>query len=186
MTINCGTEKVGTRIYVTGNTFAIKSELKAAGCHWDADRKQWWIGAAKADAIAAIVGRLDGQEAPKEDLADKRVYAKVAYKGRQYYVIGESGDRCRLTVLDASIDFWASKSDCDLVKEYQGREQWDGRRYSGRTVTVYTTLGSLRRFIEQRKRDEKALASGDIPDGWCRDLEDGAIKPRHECDMPAN
>lgn len=184
-TLQISTETVGARVYVTGNTFAIKNELKAAGCHWDGDRKQWWIGKAKQADIAAIVGKLDGKEAPKQDLADSRVYAKVSYKGRTYFVIAEGTERVRLTVLDGSIDFWAVKAECNLIREYQGREVWDGRRGNG-TVTRYTTLGSLRAFITQRKADEKTVQSGEIPVGWCVDLEDGCVKPRHECDMPAN
>lgn len=184
-TMNIGTETVGTRVYVTGNTYAVKDQLKSAGCHWDGDRRQWWIGKAKLSAIEGIVSGLASAPAPKEDISTRRVYAKVEYKGRTYYVIGESGDRCRLTVLDGSLDFWADMSACTLLNEYPGRQVWDGRRGNG-TVTRYTTLGSLRDFIAQRKADEKTVASGEIPDGWCVDLEDGAVKPRHECDMPAN
>jgi hypothetical protein len=184
MTIS--TEKIGARIYVTGNTFPVKNQLKAAGCHWDGDRKQWWIGAAKAADISSIVGNLANQPAPKEDLGERRVYAKVEYKKRTYYVIAEGADRVRLTVLDGSIDFWADKAECNLIKEYQPRQVWDGRRYSNNTVTRYTTLGSLRDFIAQRKKEEATVTAGGVPDGWCVDLEDGCLKPRHECDIPAN
>lgn len=184
-TLSIGTETVGARVYVTGNTYAVKSDLKSAGCHWDGDRKQWWIGKAKLSAIESIVSGLASTPAPKEDISTKRIYAQVEYKGRRYYVIAEGSDRCRLTVLDGSIDFWAVMADCNLIKEYPGRQVWDGRRGSG-TVTRYTTLGSLRDFIAQRKSDEKTVASGEIPDGWCLDHEDGVIKPRHECDIPAN
>lgn len=184
MTISIATEKVGARIYVTGNTFAVKDRLKAAGCHWDGERKQWWIGVAKADKISGIVGQLDGAEAPKESLDDRRVYAKVQYKGRTYYVVGESGDRCRLTVLDGSLDFWTDKSACSLLKEYTPREVWDGRRYSGKTVTQYTTLGSLRDFIADCREADKAIAAGEVPDGYAIDHEDGAIKRISECDIP--
>lgn len=184
MTLSISTEKVGQRIYVAGNTYAVKDRLKQAGCHWDGDRKQWWIGAAKASQIESIVGSLDGAPAPKEDLGDRRVYAQVEYKGRKYYVIGESGDRRRLTVLDASIDFWAEKSACKLVKEYQPRQVWDGRRYSGKTVMQYQTLGGLRRFIERSRAADREIANGEIPDGYAVDLEDGGVKRISECDMP--
>lgn len=61
MSHNLSTEKVGSRIYVMGNTYPVRERLKRAGCHWDGDRQQWWIGAAKAAAIEAIVGKLDQQ-----------------------------------------------------------------------------------------------------------------------------
>lgn len=48
-------ETVGARVYVLGQTFAIKDTIKSVGGHWDADRKAWWIGATKrADLEAAI------------------------------------------------------------------------------------------------------------------------------------
>jgi hypothetical protein len=36
-------ERVGDRSYVTGKTFAVKDELRAAGGRWDPDRKAWWF-----------------------------------------------------------------------------------------------------------------------------------------------
>ena len=187
--VSVSTEKVGQRIYVTGNTFPIKSQLKSAGCHWDGDRKQWWIGAAKASQIASIVGKLDGKSvAPdKKELADRPCTGKVKYKGRDYYVIGrsEKTGNLWLTVLDCSIDFWAAEGECLWVKRYQARERWDGRRGNG-TVTVHQTVGGIRDFIAKSKRDDATVKSGEVPSGWCVDLEDGCLKPRNECDMPAD
>jgi|SRR5437660_6477725 len=58
----------------------------------------------------------------------------------------------------SKIDFWAFVKENDegkevakIVKTYQPREVWDGRRYSGKTRTVYTTLGSIKDFIEKQK-----------------------------------
>jgi hypothetical protein len=158
MTISISTEKVGQRIYVTGNTYSIRDQLKAAGCHWDGDRRQWWIGVAKAQAIAAIVGQLDGQEAQEETIGDDtRVYARVEYKGRSYYQISRTKDgaRLRLTTLDAKLDFWADAAACHVLKEYQPRQVWDGRRYSGRTIARHQTLGALREFLADKKAAEK-------------------------------
>lgn len=183
-TIQIGTEKLGTRVYVTGNTYPIKAELKSAGCHWDGDRKLWWIGAAKAESIAAIVGGMNGKEAPKEDLDGKRIYAKVSYKGRNYYVIAEGTEKVRLTVLDGSIDFWADRGLCELVKRYEVRTRFGG--YGRGQVEVYQTLGSMRRFIAESRQADKQIAAGEIPDGYCVDNEDGMVKRRSECDMPAD
>lgn len=98
-----------------------------------------------------------------EDVSDCRVYAKVAYKGRTYYVIGRTMNdrhqpvRVRLaTMQEDGPVFWADASACALLKEYPGRKKWDGRRYSNREVTVYTTLGSLREFVVSQKNPDTA------------------------------
>jgi hypothetical protein len=174
-------EKVESRVYFSGNTYPVKDQIKRLGGHWDGDRKQWWVGAAKADEAANLVAGIKDAPAAKTGPADKtRVHAKVEYKGRTYYVIGESADRCRLTVLDGTIDFWADKSACKMLKEYTPREQWDGRHYSGRTEMVYTTLGSLRRFVARLKRQEasgvhSACGRNDcrrLSGEWCSDCHD--------------
>lgn len=189
MTLSVTTEKVGARIYVAGNTFSIKSQLKSAGCHWDGERKQWWIGAAKASQIESIVGGLDGKtvDPDKEELADRPCTGKVEYKGRTYYVIGrsEKTGKLWLTVLDCKIDFWAAESECNWVKRYQEREE---RGAYGKSTGRYShqTLGGIRRFIEKSKRDESTVKNGGVPDGWCVDLEDGCLKTRAQCDMPSN
>lgn len=121
-------------------------------------------------------------EPKPEDLSDARVYAAVTYKGRRYYVVAEQRDkatgqplRCRLTTLDGATPFWADCSACELVRTYGGREQWDGRHYSGRTVTVYPTVGSLRDFRDRQKNPETARVQCHECGSWhdataqCRD-----------------
>lgn len=149
-------ERVGARIYVTGNTWPVKGNLKAAGCHWDKDRKQWWIGAAKAEALAAVVAGLNGPAVEKKLSEDTPVLGRVTYKNRSYYVVneGRGGEKLHLASLDGSIDFWADASACEWTKRYEAREVWDGRPYSGRYVTQRQTIGSLRRFSE-RNREAK-------------------------------
>lgn len=144
MTITIATEKVGRRIYVTGNSYAVKDRLKAAGCKWDPQRKQWWIGCTRRQKIEAIVGKLDGQEV-KEDLSTKPLLGKAAYHGRDYYVLArtdKNGGRLWLTVLDEAIQFWAAESECRWIKTYD-------REYR------QTTLDSIRRFVAEKKREEE-------------------------------
>lgn len=50
-------ETVGKRVYLNGNTFPVKDALKRAGCHWDGDRRAWWIGVGKREAVLDIIGR---------------------------------------------------------------------------------------------------------------------------------
>lgn len=123
------------------------------------------------DALAAELRAAP----PAEDVSGKRVYAQVAYRGRRYYVIAEAvpdaegrPTRCRLATLDQGGPvFWADCSACELIRRYEGREVWAGRRYSGRTETVYPTVGSLRRFRD-RQRDP-ATARHQCPEcgSWC-------------------
>lgn len=156
MAITLQTE--GRRLYFIGDTFAIKDRIKSLGGHWDGDRRAWWIGSGKADEAQQLVNGLAAapaagvatQEKPKVS-DDSRVVGKAKYKGRMYYVLWmgrtKSGDeKARLTVLDGSIEFWADLLGCEIVKRYQPRE------YRGRTE--YTTLGSIRRFIENARRVE--------------------------------
>ena len=40
-----------TRIYLVGDTFPAKDQIKSIGGHWDAERRAWWVGKGKlADA----------------------------------------------------------------------------------------------------------------------------------------
>lgn len=48
-------DTVGARVYLRGDTFAVKSAIKAAGGHWDADARAWWVGAAKRDDIERVI-----------------------------------------------------------------------------------------------------------------------------------
>lgn len=168
----------GARIYVqTAYDEPVVAELKNLGAHWDAEKKLWWVGAKKRAEVEALLVASDaakdagGPEKAPENLDDARVHAQVEYKGRKYYVVAETADltRCRLTTLDGTAPFWAACADCNLVKRYEGRERWDGRRYSGRTITVYPTIGGLRRFRDRQKGPETAR-------GEC--TECGAYGPR--------
>jgi hypothetical protein len=164
-------EHESSRIYIVGDTFAIKDKIKALGGHWDGDRRAWWVGKSKAAEAESLLALLStgaqasaGQPQAANKVADDaRVVGKARYKSRTYYVlwVGEckSGDyKARLTVLDGSIDFWVtcarpheahidgSGDTAAIVKTYAPRE------YRGRTE--YTTLGSLRRFIARQKNTE--------------------------------
>lgn len=148
------TEVSGRRIWIVGNTYPVRQILNDAGCTFDWDRKQYYIGSSKAAKIAAVIEKLNNSEPPKEDLSSNRVYSKVKYKGKQYYCIAEGKDRFRLTVLDGSISFWADRSLCEVIKTYQVQTRFGG--YGRGQVEVYTTLGSISRFIEQQKNPDTA------------------------------
>lgn len=50
-------ETRGRRTYITGNTYPLRSAIKAAGCRWDADAQAWWTGKREtAEALVSDVG----------------------------------------------------------------------------------------------------------------------------------
>lgn len=70
-------ERIGRRSYFRGNTFQIKDRLRAAGAHWDAEQKAWWIG---SDEVAR---KLVGEVASAPELA---TYAPAA--GEEFVAVG--------------------------------------------------------------------------------------------------
>lgn len=147
-------QRVGSRIYIVGNTYnvkeTLKSELKPT---WDGERKQWWVGLSKAKKAEVLVAKLNGGEVvPEQANPDKvRLTGKCKYKGRTYYMGAKTNDgqRVRLFSLPGDdgkyIEFWANVSECDVLKIYKPRTQ----TYYGRTETIYTTLGSIADFIAE-------------------------------------
>lgn len=176
--------------------------LKKLGCHWDAESRRWWISSGKKSEVEAVLQQTgagfdlrkaddravradqlvdEGRDAEaqvlreaKEDVSACRVYAQVEYKGRRYYVIAETKDltRCRLTTLDGDLVFWADCCACNLIRRYEGREVWDGRRYSSRTVTKYQTVDDLRAFRDRQKNPETARHQCPECGSWCAAGED--------------
>lgn len=194
-------EKIGARVYLVGLPFAAKDEAKRvlgmSGSNFDRDRKCWWVGAAKraeAEAFVATLNNGGGEsgDTPKaEDLSNARVYAKVKYQDRTFFVIAETRDvtRCRLvTLADDAVPFWVDCAACELVKRYEGREERGFRGPTGRMV--YQTLGSMRKFVNDQKAKEAAgvpqcAACGKRSGGLIEDYEDGLMKCRGCADIPS-
>lgn len=97
--------------------------------------------------------------APQRDPHDIRLTGKGLYKGKTYYLGASTRDGARVLCLTLPgkggryLEFWADASQVQVIKTYQAREVWDGRRYSGRTEKRYTTLGSIADFIARQQRD---------------------------------
>ncbi len=164
-------KKEGARIYIVGNTFAVKDRLKSelglSGKNFDGEKKCWWCGATKLAAAEKLVAELNGAAAgtgsankpatTKQNPDDIRLTGKGRYKGKVYFAgaVTKDGARVRLLTLPNDkgefLDFWADTAQVEEVKRYEPRE------YRGRTT--YTTLGSIARFVEKAKRAE---ASGDV------------------------
>lgn len=143
----------GRRHYILGNTYAIKDQLRSAGCKWDADRKAWWTG--KLDVAVGFAGTADAAPDSRPDgdrlTDDSRICGKATYKGRGYILVWEGetrrGRACKLGFADGSKVFWADASEVQITKRY------DVHEYRGRSE--YMTFGRLNalreRFVEDRK-----------------------------------
>lgn len=197
--------KRGTRYYLVGLPFSAKDAAKDAlgmtGSNFDADAREWWVGAVKAGLAEAFVEKLNDaakNSEPgvpvKQSPHDIRLTGKGRYKGVVYYAgaISRDGRRVRLLTLpDADgkfLDFWADCLDVEEVKRYAPRERKVGFR--GETVTEYTTLGGIADFIADQKRKEAAgvpqcAACHKRQTGLIQDLEDGLMKCRGCCDLPS-
>lgn len=58
--------RVGRRSYIGGDTLAVRALLRSGGCHWDGDRKAWWMGDhAEAEALAERARTAEAEPAPK-------------------------------------------------------------------------------------------------------------------------
>src|SRR3990167_1088102 len=75
-------ETVGARVYVRGNTFAIRDAIKAAGGHWDGEQKAWWVGATKRVELEAAI-------------ASAKPAAQSSYRPSRCKQCGAAADRYR-------------------------------------------------------------------------------------------
>ena len=65
--------KLGSRYYVTGNTYPRRAELKAAGFRWDPEQKAWWTTSAKEAnrVVDALLAEHRENEARREAAEQK-------------------------------------------------------------------------------------------------------------------
>ncbi len=116
-------EKEGRRVYCIGNTYAIKDAIKAAGGHWDADRKAWWIGSGKQEELIASVNKAKPSQTQYATGLNVLVKGKAEYGGRTYpYSFcgpTRNGEAVKLHFRDGSKDFWAPRNEVTIVKTYR-------------------------------------------------------------------
>lgn len=139
------TERVGARVYVSGDTYPIKDQLKAIGCHpekGEDGRWRWWIGAAKKsslDAILVVAARGDSPVSAAE--------AELAGCGPGVIAGAlESESRTEITP--------------EKPREDPGKIRLTGKgEYKGRTyyVGAYTKDGSRCRLLTLPDQDGKYL-----------------------------
>lgn len=169
MTMGITVDVVGRRHYFRGDTYGVKDKLRAAGAHWDADERAWWIG--KRDVAERLRAELvtksteqkaSAEDAPKSDrqieAVDDRtvVRGRAWYKGKEYLLLWDGntkrGYAAKLAFTDGSKVFWADGSAIQVTKIYETRV-WRGQEQP-------MTFGKLRRFREARaaeRQEDKAL-----------------------------
>lgn len=168
-------EKAGRRHYLVGDTFAIKDRIKAAGGHWDGDKRAWWIGnAEKALEVAghSSSASSERQAPPTSQLAeDDKIAGKASYKGREYIMVWEGttsrGQACKLAFADGSKVFWAGAGEYQVTKRYEARRS----SYRGRHDEPMT-FGRLKAL---RAKYARARAEGNddgVPNGQRYECEE--------------
>ncbi|WP_394847383.1 hypothetical protein LZC95_07950 [Pendulispora brunnea] len=162
-------EKVGRRYYLVGDTYPIRSQISAAGGHFDrerGERGQWWVSKedvarrfASAGVQAANGAAQAQSERPAERLNDdSKVLGRARYKGKEYLLVWEGdtkrGPAAKLAFSDGSKVFWADASAVQVTKRYQSRE-WRGREQP-------MTFGRLAQLREDYAAQRKAAADSDL------------------------
>jgi hypothetical protein len=117
--------KMAARHYITGDTYSLRDQLKAAGCHWDPERRAWWTG--KAEVAARFAAKASTSTTPKTETVDPRntpIIGRAQYKGHEYLLLWEGmtkrGTRAaRLAFRDGSRVFWADATEYRVVKRYR-------------------------------------------------------------------
>jgi hypothetical protein len=140
-------EKQGRRVYLIGNTYPIKDQIKNAGGKWDADRKAWWVGVAKQSQFEKFTQSestaTNGNGMPALTPSSE-IIGRAQYKEREYLLVWEGetkrGPAAKLAFRDGSKVFWASRGEYRVIKHY--REPM--------------TLRQLDRFAAEKKAEREA------------------------------
>jgi hypothetical protein len=132
MTISVQVE--GRRAYIVGNTYPVRDAIRAAGAHWDGERKAWWTG--KKEEAEQLIARLNqsaaAQSKTPRDGLNSVVAGRAEYKGKTYYIAGrvnrgddsvsavttQDGAKILLYFRDGSSQFWAARAEVSIVKHY--------------------------------------------------------------------
>lgn len=157
MSIQIQTE--GRRHYITGNTYPVRDQIRSIGAHWDVVRKAWWTG--KREDAEQLVAQLNqqkpatapapsngGRKTPRDGM-DSVVAGRATYKGKTYYLAGRTvrgrthwddgvdvvqtkdGAKVLLYFRDGSSQFWADRSQVQIVKSYDRPQSIAGlKRYA--------------------------------------------------------
>lgn len=173
MSASINIEREGRRSYIVGSTYPFRDQLRAAGAHWDAERRAWWIGG-KADVAEALASRLQdalptesaspsATDRATEMLARDRAHilGRATYHEKNYYYVGsgrsDKGEWVRLLFLDGSRTFFADAAEVEIEHTYERSK----------------TLAELRDYAARMRERVREYGCG----CWCHGGSD--------CDCPA-
>lgn len=144
-------EQLGSRLYVVGDGFPVREQLKRAGCHWDAARKQWWIGTARRAAVEPLLS-YSRDEAETVPLDAPAIRGRVSYRGKTYYLLADGVGRtgkpyAKLCYRDGTRVFWAAAAslaagEMVILKRYEEPR----------------SIQSLRDYAQRRRAEDRGDA----------------------------
>lgn len=105
------------RLYLGGNTYPLRGEIKAMGGRWDAERKTWWVAVdRRADAERLLTQQPAAAYRPGLDAV---VAGRVTHMTREFYLAGKpaadggvtpvislAGSKRLIYTLDGSAELW--------------------------------------------------------------------------------
>lgn len=77
-------ETVGRRVYLRGETYSLRHQLRNLGAHWDADHGAWWVGAGKRAEVQALIERAAAKAAAREAALPPATSEMVPVRGDTY------------------------------------------------------------------------------------------------------
>lgn len=135
----------GRRAYVVGQTFNLRNQLREAGCHWDTERRAWWISATKQEVVAQVLAATPprSDEERQAELLERdrnNILGRAEYNGKAYYLVGQGesptrGAWVRLLFRDGSKTFFKSSAEVQITHLYQRPQTLDAlREYAARAA----------------------------------------------------
>jgi hypothetical protein len=116
-------QKTGRRIYLVGDTYALRDKIKAAGGKWDPDAKAWYVGVQRKEVAEQILAAAAATPPPREEMMIM-IIGRATYRDIRGYLliwrgITKDGERmCRLAYRDGSKQFWAADTEVQVEKFY--------------------------------------------------------------------
>lgn len=134
----------GRRLYLVGDTYPVKDQIRSAGGKWDLEHKAWYVGVQRRDVAERIITQCAGGGAAATTTTqsqappglDAVVACRATYHGHTYYAAGRiergrthwddqvravesrDGSRVLLYFRDGSRSFWAATADVTFAHMY--------------------------------------------------------------------
>lgn len=174
----------GRRVYLLGNTYPVKDQIKSGGGKWDAQRGAWYVGVqrkALAEQLAgkATEGLQQRAQAEREDgisTSARVIKGRAEYQGKTYYVLAVGRSQAdgkpyaKLAFRDGSRVFWAHDAGAvKVLKMYEEPTSIDAlRAYAQRMQDTRAEFGNeMCAECEERRATTTAADSSGFVAGVC-------------------